>query len=770
MKVSSLSLGIASFIFIAVYIAEELSYDRFHPHAERIYRVPIDFVDSEGNRLPDATTPPALSPALKNNFDEIEATVRLFPGWGSKYLFSVNPETKFYEQNLLRVDSTFFDVFGFEFLQGDPNQALDMVNAVVLTEETALKYFGRSDVVGENITYHAQEDRPLIVTGVVKSLPANSHFHFDLLSRLTFDGIDTNWGWYNYYTYIKLAPNVERAKFEAKLQPFFEDQIGEREFYNAIYLQPLTDIHLQSDLKWELGSNGSISNVRIFGALALFILIISSLNYLNLVVAASLKRHREVGIRKVFGAFRSSLTTQFLFETLITTGLAFILGILIAQLMLVNASDLLNRQMTLVNQEYWGLLALLGGASLLVGLLAGTYPALHMSSFKPALAVRGLINHSGASVSGLRRFLLVIQFCISALMILGTLVVHKQMDYMGSLDLGLDPEQVLILENADDIANQELLMAELGTLPGVEAVGVSSGIMGALNWTTNIGYPDRFLINYLVVDPGYLETMGFELIHGRNFQKDIETDQEGYTIVVNESAFRELGLDADDIGNAINILQDDTLTIEGKVIGVVKDFHFTDFRMEIKPFVFFYRSEPLDYVNVKVQSPDMFQTLNELEEVWDRFANGAPLEVLFQDETYAALMLSERRLSRIMLALSGLALFIAIMGMFAIANMTIRDRKREIAIRKVLGATATGVSTMVTSRFLMLVLLANLIAAPLGYLAMEYWLDDFVYRTTIDSWVLVVTALFTVIVAWITVGSQSLHAAISNPVKSLREG
>jgi len=315
MNVLSLGVGIACFIFIFIYLKGELSYDKFHQDANRIYRVAIDFVDSNGRRLPDATTPPALGPAMKRDFPEVESSVRVFPNWGNKFLLGVSEDKKFYEEDLIRTDSTFFDVFSFPMLYGDPQSALENPDQMVITRSAAKKYFGRENVLGETMTLFGTENTIFRISGILEDVPINSHFKFDFLTRITFENIEQNWGWYNYYTYIKLIPKADIATLEPKLQPFFESYLGEREYYNIIYSQPLTDIHLKSNLKWELEANGDIYNVYIFSALAIFVLVISCINYLNLTLAESLKRFKEVGVRKVFGAQKRSLIGQFTVET-----------------------------------------------------------------------------------------------------------------------------------------------------------------------------------------------------------------------------------------------------------------------------------------------------------------------------------------------------------------------------------------------------------------------------------------------------------------------
>lgn len=771
MNVLSLSVGIACFIFIFIYLQGELSYDRFHNNADRIHRVAIDFVDSNGRRLPDATTPPALAPALKANFPEVESSVRIFPNWGARFLMGAHPETRFFEEDLIQTDSTFFDVFSFPLLYGDKETALDAPDQMLVSRKVALKYFGREDVIGETITrFGGETNNTYRISGVLEDVPYNSHVKFDFVIRITGSNLDTSWGRYNYYTYAKMVPGVDMETVEPKLQPFFEEQLGEQEFYNIIYSQPLVDIHLKSHLKWELEANGDINNVYIFSALGIFILLISCINYLNLTVAESLKRFKEVGVRKVFGAHRKSLTAQFMVETLVTVALSLALGSLMAELLFANLTDILGREVSLLQTENMQVFLLFSALILLIGIAAGLYPALHLSSFKVASAVKGMVSKSGKSVLGLRKTLLVVQFAISAFMIFGSIAVYRQLQHMRNLDKGFDTDQVVVIENAESLSSQKTFIAELGNIPEVSGASVSNGIIGGINWTFNLGYPDSFTMNYVAVDPGFVETMGMKLVAGRNFSTELETDRQGLNFIVNETGLKELGLTVDDVGKSVPMgSSNDSTTYNGTVLGVVKDFHFTDFRSGIKPFAFFYRDQPMPYLNVNISSENAQATMRDIQETWSQMSNGAPFSYYFLDQTFADLQAQEARLSDILKYLTGLALFIAFTGMFAIANLTIKDRKKEIAIRKVLGASISGVSNMITGKFLLLVLLANLIAGPLAYLAVQRWLEGFAYQASVGVTLFLVAILSTVLMAWATVGFQAFRAAVSNPVKSLRQ-
>lgn len=770
LNILSLAVGITCFTFIAAYIYSELRYDRFHEHVNEIYRVPIDFVDSKGSRLPDATTPPALASALKRDFPEIHSTVRLFPSWGRQYRLATETHRQFFEADFMRTDSTFFDVFTFPFLHGDSQSALDAPDQMVITRKIALKYFGREDVIGEKIILMDDKNKTYQISGVLKDLPEESHFHFDFLTKIDYDGLAQNWGWYNYYTYIRMHQGVNMTSFESKLQPFYESYQEEGEaFYNAIYVQPIADIHLTSHLKWELEANSDISTIYIFAALGLFVLLVSCLNYINLTMSQSVRRFKEVGVRKVFGAHRSSLMSQFMVETFLTASIALLTGFMLTEVAFIQLNPLLEKQLSLLNYEGVWFMFSVGAMVLTVGMLSGFFPAFHLTSFQVALAVKGLRSNSGSSIKKIRSTLLVIQFSISAFMILAALIVNQQLDFMQQVDKGFDSNKVLVVENAKEAGNYQSFKNALLSIPEVENVGNANGVLGQLNWTTRIGYPDPFVMNYLVIDADFIETMDLQIVGGRPFSKEISSDKEGWTIMVNESAKRELGLTDDQLGQSLPITQMDDSVIYGTIVGVMKDFQFTDLKIDTKPFAFFYRDEPNGFINLKVSSENMNETLSEIEETWKTFSDDAPLNYFFHDQVFEELLQEENMLSRLMSGLTFLSFFIAFIGMFSIANIRLKDKTKEIAVRKVLGSTVFDVIHLVTSGFIKLVVLANVISIPLAYYFAQVWLNNFSYRTSIGWGIFVASFLSTLLVVVVVVGGQSIRAAIGNPVKYLRQ-
>lgn len=769
-NVTSLGIGLGCFIFIFLYIQGELSYDKFHSEADKIHRVVIDFVDSNGSRIPDATTHPALSPSLQTNMPEVAHTTRIFPTWGRAFLMGPDAENKFYEEKVYRVDSSFFDVFDFPLVMGDKSTALSDKNNIVISVTSAQKYFGAENPIGQSITIYGNEAQEFIVSAVCQDVPFNSHMDFDFLVPLSFSGIDNNWGWYNFYTYVKLDENASSLDFQSKLPKFYYDQrAAHGDTLNIIYAQLITDIHLKSDLKWELKGNGNINNVYMFSALAAFILFISFINYLNLTVASSFKRGKEVGVRKVFGAYRKSLMSQFTIETLVVVLISLALGTLICELMFRNMIGLLGRNITVFDYSLLPFYLILCSSTLLIGLIAGMYPAYHLSAFKISTVVRGIISKSGMGVKNFRKILLTVQFAISAFMLIGTLVVYQQLKYAQKSDLGFDKEQILIIPNSRAVQNKDVFKHKLLELSQVQNVGFSSGTMGGLNWTTNIGYPDQLLMNFALVDPAYIELMGYEFLKGGNFNEDRASHGEQFSLILNETAVKELNLDSQKIEESFVVRSEEDSLIYGKLIGVVKDFHFTNFKSKIKPFAFLMRDNGHQYITVKLKSTDISSTIHEIENIWKEIVPGIPMESYFQDHAFVKLYDSEEKLSAVLMFITGLAIFIAFIGMFAMTNLAIKDKIKELAIRKVLGASIKDLAGIIVRSFIFVIIIANVVAWPLGWFAMDRWLNGFAYRIELSIWFFALSILATLMVAGLTVGYQSLKAAKHNPVNSLSQ-
>ncbi len=760
----SLSVGISSFLLLFIYLQGEFSFDKFHDGADRIYRVPVDFV-VEGERIRDATVPPALNKALKDNLPQVESATRIFPGWGGKFAVRVDESTAFIETDILRVDETFLQVFDFPVLAQSSSQPLSDPTGVILTKSTAHKYFGDEDALGRELVFEGMQPERRTVTAIVEDVPYNAHFTFDILLKLHFPNynLDEMWGWYNYYQYIKVKDGSDVSQLDEQMQAIFnsfntDDQDdGEP---NIIYAQPLTDIHLKSNLKWELGTNSSMTTIKIVALLGVFILLISLINYVNLTSGQLLSRLKEVGIRKTFGAGSGSLVTQFLVESLLLSILALIIGAVLAQIGFQLLPDLFGRTIEL--WDHVDALAALSLVILTVGTLVGLGPALKYSALgkKPRVTGRKLLTG--------RNMLLIVQFSASSMIIVGTIVVLSQLDYFLSADKGFN-SQVLVIENARSVKQQDALANELSAMTSIQSAGYTSGLPGVLNWTTMMGYPEAFQMSYALVTPAYIEAAGFELIAGRNFREGNEADMSEMHIIVNEAAASALAFDPSDLEASIPLnVEDDTIQY-GKVIGIVKDFHFTDFKTAIKPFAFIYRPGNRQNLVINVQSQDLRTTLADIEAVWNRFSNNLPMTSYFLDEKFDSLHAQENRLSRILLILCFLSLFLSLTGMLGIVNFLVKKRLKEIALRKVLGASGAQLIYTLTGSFLLLVLLANAIGLPVAFVAMQDWLSNFNYRVQLAPQHFLAALGSTTIIAGVLVGMRSALTASSNLIERLRD-
>jgi putative ABC transport system permease protein len=781
-NVGGLAIGIACSLIMALYVQHELSYDRFSTDATRIYRVVKDFVNDDGTRLPDATTPPALAPAMQSEIPEIESTCRIFPGWNNKFLFKYG-DKKLFEERLFRIDSNFFDFFPVPFVQGDAKNAFKEVNNIVCTEAMAQKYFGSIDPMGQILEINNLGS--LKVTGVVKELPENAHFHFDfLISTKKFGGnINTNWGFYNFYTYIKLKPNTDITVVEPKIVSVFKKHQPKNS--NIYYTQALTDIHLTSHLKWELEPNGDKLYIKIIGLLALVILLIAMINYINLTTAKSSLRAREVGVRKVIGASKQELIRQFLTESFVITFIAGILSIVLAVAVLPAINTLLHKQLILISPSNIFYLTWFGLVVLSIGFLAGIFPALYLSSFKPIVVLKSLkINQD--SVLVLRKAMVILQFTLSIALIVGSLMITNQINFIQKAKLGLNKDQVMIIEGAGSLAaasgGYHSLMNELKQIPGVSNVTESNGVLGGQNWTNSLRYKEarnEQMVNFMGIGFDYLKLMGIELKEGRDFSSEYPADslrqglpniveQRVGSVILNETAVKELGIPSPSLGREIVWAEDKDTIWTLKVIGVTKDFHFTSMRSEIKPFAFVNDPASLSNLTLKFTTGDAKNTLDQVERAWSKFIPDRPFQYSFLDQTFQQLYNSERTFKSVFLWLTALGICIACLGLFALSTFIVEQRIKEIGIRKVLGSTVMGITILLSRDFLKLVFISNLIAFPLSYYFIAGWLQNFAYRVDITWWVFALAGIIALFIATITVSFNTIKAGLSNPLKSLR--
>jgi putative ABC transport system permease protein len=777
-NIGGLAAGIAIALLIFLFVLDELKYDRHHDNAARIYRVVKDFINDDGSRIPDATSPGPLAAAMQRDIPEVESVTRIHPDWGGTVTMEYDGK-KFSEPKVWRVDSSFFDVFTVPFIRGDNKTALADINSVVLTESAANRYFGTEDPVGKILRMDGRDD--VTVSAVVADVPPQSHFHYDFLlsyRRLPAQA-NTNWGNYNYYTYVKVREGTDVKAFERKIQEAHDKNTTEH--YSEFYVQPLTDIHLTSKLKWELEANGDRLYVYIFILIGVFILIIAAINYINLSTAKSSQRAKETGIRKVSGAARTSLIFQFLIESILTCFIASVLAIALAYALMPTVNELTQKSLDLQSNPL--VIGYLFLVTLFIGVIAGIFPAAYLSSFRPVTVLKGFkLNEKGAL--NLRKSLVVVQFTISIALIIGAVIIVQQIHFLRSADLGFDKDQVVVLQNARGLSKSDRnsFLNTLHSLPGVKMAATSGTILGQGFNTTRlraVGAQQQQQLNFSSVDFDYLDVIGIQIKAGRSFSRNFPTDslnngvfggpldQRLGGIVINERAAKEFGFGDSAVGQKLIWATDADTVYHVEVIGVAKDFHFTSMRNEIKPYGFLIFGGPSNFT-VKLAGGDINNTVAAIQEKWKHAFPERPFEYLFLDDTFAKMYTAEARFEKVFISMVVLGILIACLGLFALATFSAEQRIKEIGIRKVLGASVGQIVVLMSTDFMKLVAVAIIIAIPIGFYAINLWLEGFAYRITVKWWVFALAALVALIIALLTISSQAIRAATSNPAKSLR--
>ncbi len=780
LNVIGLAVGMACSLLIFLFVQDELSYDKHNTDAKNIYRVVKDFINDDGSRIPDATTPAALAPAMQRELPEVVTIVRIFPTWGGNRVLKLGDQ-EFLENSYCTVDSSFFNVFTVPFIAGDPKTALIDANSVVLTASTAKRYFGSANPIGKTLQVIGSED--VTVTAVVKDPPKQSHFHYDFLFsfRQLPSSLDTNWGGYNYYTYVKVKNGTDIALFEKKTQDLYEHHEKDSHI-NAYYTQPLADIHLTSKLKWELEPNGDKMYVYIFSIIGIFILVIAGINYVNLSTARSALRAKETGIRKISGAERSSLVFQFVMESLILCSIASILAFTLAYAVAPMVGQITQKELNPLNGPT--ALLFLGATTLALGLVAGFFPALYLSSFRPVVVLKSFKMADGGALN-LRKTLVVVQFTISIALIISTIIIARQMDHIRSVNLGFNKDQVLVIQNVGFLKRQtsEPLISSLKTLSGVSMAAGSGNSLGEGFSTTRLraeGSQQSQQLNFTSAHPGFLELMGMQLIEGRSFSTEIPADtmsngiskgplnQSIGGIIINERAAKEFGLESPIAGKRLVWDTDGDTTYFVTVVGVIKDFHFTSLRNEIKPFGYIYRPGWRNAISVKISSSNIASVVGEIEKTWKSFAPDIPFSYTFLDDRFNRMYVAEARFQQLFIILVGIGVIIACLGLFALAAFSAEQRVKEIGIRKVLGASVGQLVRLLSWDFIKLVLIALVLAIPISIYAMKGWLQGFAYRVSMEWWIFGLAAVISIVIAVLTTTAQALKAAVSNPTKSLR--
>lgn len=786
-NIAGLASGLACFIMIALYVTDELSYDRFHEKAGRIYRV-NSYIRFGGTELNMALSSDPMGATLKKDYPEVEQYTRLYASDGSKFLKKGNDYIN--EESVVNADSTFFDVFSFPSLAGDTKTALNEPNTVVITESMARKYFNGVNVaLGKTIESRENGSTLYKVTAVIKDIPRNSHFHFDFFFSM--DNVNYGFGNYlsqNFYTYIVLKAGTDykafNRNFDQVIERYVVPQAGQfmqvkslEEFRKAgnrmeYSLMPLTAIHLHSALQWELAVNGSIQYIYIFSAVALFILLIACINFMNLSTARSAARAKEVGIRKVLGTEKQSLIRQFLTESTLTAFISLLLAIGIVWLALPWFNQLAGKQMQVSSLLRPGYLLFLAALPIVVGLVAGSYPAFFLSSFKPITVLKGKPK-TGTARSSLRSSLVVFQFFASIVLITGTIVIYRQLNYIQTTRLGFKKEQVLVINNAGvPQQSRESFRDEVAKISGVKSASfagylpVSNSSRTDNTWSTDAVMNEKngFNMQNWSIDYNYIPTLGMEIIRGRNFSRDFGDDSSA--VILNETAAAVTGFD-DPIGKKIYSKQQDGSLLIKTIIGVVKNFHYESLRKNIGPLAFVLGDN--SWVTAfRVETGDMKNLVAKIGTKYREMAPGMPFSYEFLDESFNRMYREEQRVGEVALTFSLLAILIACLGLFGLATYMAEQRTKEIGVRKVLGASVSNIITLLSGDFLKLVLISFVIAVPVAWWVMSKWLQEFAFRITPGWWVFAEAGLIALLIALATVSFQALKAALTNPVKSLR--
>ncbi len=782
-NIFGLTLGMTTCLLIMLYVQNEMSYDRFNKKADQIVRV-VFRGSIQGEKMKEAMVMPPVAQTFKSEYPEVLEATRLRNYGNPRVTYG---DKTFKENAFAYADSNFFEVFTLPFLKGNPKTALLEPNTIVISESVAKKYFGSEDPIGKILLFK-DLNSSFKITGVMHDMPVNSHFHFDLFASMASfpESREFSWMTSEYYTYLVLPKGYDYKKLEAKLPADVEKYMGSqlqkamgmtyaqfRQKGNelGLYLQPLTDIHLHSDLNLELGPVSDIRYVYIFSVVAIFMLLIACINFMNLSTAGASKRAREVGIRKVLGSLNGQLVRQFLLESLLLTSFAFLLSLILVfwTLPLLNKLSGKNLSFDLLSNP-WLLPGLLLFA-LVTGLLAGSYPAFFLSSFKPVTVLKGKIASMGKTVS-LRSGLVVFQFFISIVLIIGTIIVHKQLSFIQNEKLGYNKDQVVIVQESYWLGkNLEPFKQKLLQDPRIVSIS-SSGYLPAGNTYNNnfMIYADNNsdqLVKTLRydVDYNYIQTLGMELAEGRNFSKSFGTDSLG--IIINEETAKAFGWSKNALGHNLTRPDNDGTKLTYHVIGVVKNFHFRSFHEPISPLVMVLNSNNENMI-VKTNTKDIAGLLNTMKKDWNDLKGEVPFSYTFLDDRFNNSYESEQKIGLILSIFAGVTIFVACLGLLGLATFTAEQRTKEIGIRKVLGASITNIVSLLSMDFIKLVFIAFIIATPVAWYMMNKWLQDFAYKTNISSWIFLLTAVLAIAITIITVSFRAIRAAVVNPVNSLR--
>ncbi|TKK68261.1 FtsX-like permease family protein [Ilyomonas limi] len=792
LNIAGLAIGMSCCLLIFHYVSYEKSYDQFEPDAKQVVRVRLDSYQKGVLAYKSATSYPAIAPTMKRDFPEVDQFCRLIDD--ELLLSNEAQDKKFSENKGYYADPATIDMFGLHFIRGNPNTALNGPDKIILSESTAKKYFGNGEALGKTlINRNGSHVQPFEVTGIYKDFPANSHLIMNyLVSYATLgqelrimgdssNASETAWGWYDFYVYLQLKPGIDYKSLEAKL-PAFTDKYINSQGWNKdnnrrveLHLIPLSDIHLYSNYNQEAEVNGNGQAVSFLFLIAIFIICIAWINYINLATARSVERAKEVGVRKVLGALRSTLIRQFLTESFLLNVIS--LGIsLILFFILLHPFDTFTGRATytgiMLTSNYWLLFFILffGGT-----FLSGLYPAFVLSHFKPISVLKGAFKNTTGGLL-LRKSLIVVQFVTSVVLIAGTIIVYRQINYMTNQSIGADINQTLVLKGTQTIADslyqnvyQPFKTAVLQQ-PGIKSIAASSSVMGDEVYWTNSWKRDgdaqstAVTLYNLGIDYDFIPSYKMELASGRNFSNQFGTDKK--TVIFNENAVKLLGFKsaADAVNQKVIVGGDDTLTI----IGVTKNFHQLGLQKNIDPMVLRLTPNISTFYSIKWNGANSQQTIATLRKLWNEYFPKDPFNYFFLDESFGQQYKADMLFGKVFGSFAFLAILIACFGLLGLSAYNVLQRTKEIGIRKVLGASVQSIMVLLSQDFLKLVLISLLLAVPIGWYVMNNWLQDYAYRINISWWIFLTAGLLSLFIALLTIGFQVLKAAVDNPVKSLR--
>jgi len=778
-----LTVGLACCLLITTYILNELSYDRYNKNAKNIYRIERTFLNPETGALSVqlSSVAPPFGPLLQNDFKSVKEVTRLLPISSIPVKYG---ENIFNEKGLFFAEQNVFNVFDFKVTEGNPANALAEPFSVMLDQNIAKKYFGNEDPLNKVIRLSNQYDCK--VTGVYKALPPNSHWHPEILVSFNTlkdtavygaENLRTNWGNNAFYTYLLVPDHFNVKSFESQLPAFQNRHIPadgkfEASDYSILSLRKLTDIHLYSHTDAEIEINGDIKRVYIFAAIALFILLIACINYMNLSSARSVLRAKEIGVRKTAGAGKGELITQFLSESVFIAWLAAIIAFVLTVVALPWLNQLSGQHLSTKSLLHWNVLIVILLVPFIVGLLSGIYPALYLSSFEPVKVLKGIIKKGGGNIS-FRKALVVFQFSISIVLIIATVIVFQQLNYIQNKSLGFDKDHVVTLRyNSGLDHSYRSFKEELLSNSNIKEVALSSRIPSGrlldsngsqLNRGDSLA-PSKADIKYVVADEDFIPTYGIKIVAGRNFSKDYGMDTSSF--LINETAVKALELKSNEDAIGKQFQYGDR---KGTIVGVFNDFNFESLHQRIIPLVLLEYPSADSYGNISIKtSGNVPAALAQIEKTWKKYLPEIPYEYKFLDARYAKLYEAENKESSILIIFSCIAIFIACLGLFGLSAFTITQRVKEIGIRKVLGASTGSIVELISKEFLLLVVIAAVIAFPVAWYAMNHWLHNFAYRINIAWWVFVLAGIIAFLIAFATISFQAIKAALANPVKSLR--